>query len=260
MGETGLQRRARRALDRQLAYQRDKAEALRGHEAAIIAGMAEHSAAVREKLAAVRPISDAARVLEVGSGAHGLIFFFDAAERVGVDPLADHYRELFPAWQGHAPTIAAFGEALPFEDSSFDVVLSDNVVDHAENPRRIVEEMVRVLKPGGMLYFTVNVHHVIYHWAASIHAVWRSLGIPVEITPFADHTVHLTLDAARALFAGLPLRIADESDTVEETKRTNRTELRRHLGDQLKRWFFKNALWEVIAVKEETLAPAKRKS
>jgi SAM-dependent methyltransferase len=184
MGETGLQRRARRALDRQLAYQRDKAEGLRGHESAIMAGMAENSAAVREKLRKVRPIPPKARVLEVGSGAHGLIFFFDAAERVGLDPLADHYRELFPAWQSRARTIAAFGEALPFENATFDVVLSDNVVDHAENPRRIVEEMVRVLRPGGLLYFTVNVHHPLYHWAANIHAGWRALGISFEITPF----------------------------------------------------------------------------
>src|SRR3712207_7148876 len=50
------------------------------------------------------------------------------------------YAVLFPAWQGRARTIAAGGEALPFDDGAFDVVLCDNVVDHATNPRRIVEE------------------------------------------------------------------------------------------------------------------------
>jgi SAM-dependent methyltransferase len=255
MSETGLQRRARRALERQLDYQRKKADSLRGQEAEIMAGMAEYSASVRDKLAAIRPIPNAARVLEIGSGAHGLIFFFDAPERIGIDPLADHYRELFPAWQGRARTIAGFGEKLPFEDSSFDVVLSDNVVDHAENPRRIVEEIARVLRPGGLLYFTVNAHHPLYHWAASLHAGWRALAIPFEITPFADHTVHLTLDAAKALFAGLPLRMERESDAIAETRRAGRTEARRHAGDRLKRWFFKNALWEMIAVREEKLAP-----
>jgi SAM-dependent methyltransferase len=251
MGDSGLQRRARRALERQLDYQRKKADGLRGHEAEIMAGMASHSAAVRDKLTALRPIPDGARVLEVGSGAHGLIFFFDGGERVGVDPLADHYRELFPVWQERVTTIAAFGERLPFEDSRFDVVLSDNVVDHAENPRRIVEEMVRVLTPGGSLYFTVNVHHALYHWAAILHAGWRALGIPFEVTPFADHTVHLTLGAARNLLARLPLRIVSETDTVEETKQAGRAEAPRHAGDRLKRWFFKNALWEVIAIKEK---------
>jgi SAM-dependent methyltransferase len=248
--ETGLQRRARRALERQLDYQRRKSAAIKGREAEVVAAMAEHSSRVRDKLAAVHPIPARARVLEVGSGAHGLIFFFEGAERVGVDPLADHYRKLFPGWQQRVETIAAGGEDLPFGEASFDIVLCDNVVDHAEGPRRILAEIARVLKPGGLLYFTVNVHHPLYRWAARAHAGWRAVGIPFEITPFADHTVHLTLDSARKLFAGLPLRILRQSDTIEETRREGRTTPARHFGDRLKRWFFKNARWEVIAVRE----------
>lgn len=249
MHETGLQVRARRALERQLDYQRRKAGAIRGNEPATIARMAEHSASVRRKLEAVQPLPAHARVLEVGSGAHGLIFYFEAEERVGVDPLADEYRALFPAWQQRVRTIAAFGEQLPFEDASFDVVLCDNVVDHAQSPRGIVEEIARVLVPGGLLYFTVNVHHPLYHWAAQAHSAWRSIGIPVEIPPFADHTVHLTIDAAHGLFAGLPMKIAVASDTIDQTRREGQTLRARHAGDRLKRWFFKNARLEIIAAK-----------
>ena len=245
----GLKRRARRALERQLDYQIHKSQGIAGDEHPLMASMAERSAAVRRKLAAVQPIPKAARVLEVGSGAHGLIFFFDAPTKVGVDPLADHYRKLFSAWQGRARTIAAFGEQLPFEDDEFDIVLSDNVVDHAENPRRIAEEMVRVLKPGGLLYFAVNIHHSLYHWAASAHAAWRAVGVPFEITPFADHTVHLTLDSAQRLFAGLPVKIVRQSNDIAEARQQGRLVRARHPGDLLKRWFFKNAQWEMIAVK-----------
>jgi SAM-dependent methyltransferase len=145
-----------------------------------------------------------------------------------------------------ATTIAAFGEELPFDDAQFDIVLCDNVVDHAGDPRKIVEEIGRVLRPGGLLYFTVNIHHPIYHWAATAHAAWRSVGIPVEITPFADHTVHLTLPAARRLFAGLPFRPVSESDDIERVKRQGPDEVR-HLGDRLKHLFFKNARYELIA-------------
>lgn len=242
----GIEGRAKRALDRQLDYQRRKAATLRGHEQELMASMAARSAAVREKLSAIRPIPDDGRVLEVGSGAHGLIFFFDAGEGIGVDPLADHYRELFPAWQARVVTVAAFGEQLPFEDASFDIVLCDNVVDHAENPRRIVEEIARVLRPGGLLYFTVNVHHPVYHWAATAHSAWRAAGIPVEITPFADHTVHLTLKAVRRLFDGLPFNQLAHSDDIAEVKRQGPGKVR-HLGDRLKHLFFKNARYELIA-------------
>jgi SAM-dependent methyltransferase len=244
----GLQRRAERALERQLDYQREKAAAVRGREQSVVAAMIAHSADVRQKIEQVRSIPADARVLEVGSGAHGLIFFFGAKDGIGVDPLADHYANLFPQWQDLARTIAAPGEDLPFEAASFDVVLCDNVVDHAENPRRIIEEIGRVLAPGGTLYFEVNIHHPLYHIAATAHAGWRALGIPFEITPFADHTVHLTLQAARALFDGLPFRILEETNNVEEVKRQYPTV--RHAGDRLKRLFFKNAKYEVIAVRE----------
>jgi len=245
--ETAKQRRARRALERQLAYQRAKAAKARGHEQDYVEAMRQRSARVREKLERVRAIAPDARVLEVGSGAHGLVFFFGTTRGVGCDPLACDYAALFPAWQHRAQTIAAAGERLPFADASFDVVLCDNVVDHAEDPARIARELTRVLAPGGLLYFTVNFHHPLYSVAARVHSAWNAAGLGVEIGPFADHTVHLTLEAARALFDGLPLRVIDESGNVADAKRAASQRPPRHAGDRLKRIFFKNALYELVA-------------
>jgi SAM-dependent methyltransferase len=246
--QKGLQRRARRALQRQLDYQADKSRRFKGREPEMVAYMTRRAREARGRLEQAGPIAEDARVLEVGCGPMGLIFFFGARDGVGVDPLADHYRELFPAWFDRARTLAASGENLPFETASFDIVMCDNVVDHAEDPRRIVEEICRVLKPGGLLYFTVNVHHPFYHLAATVHAGWRALGLPFEIRPFADHTVHLTLPAARALFTGLPLTAISETKDVAELKR----QLRRNRGPApwLKRLFFKNGLYELVARRE----------
>jgi SAM-dependent methyltransferase len=249
-GETALQRRARRALERQLAYQRAKALKAAGHEQEYVEVMRKRSARVREKLERVRTIDGDARVLEVGSGAHGLVFYFGTTRGVGVDPLACDYAALFPAWQRRARTIAAAGERLPFADGAFDVVLCDNVVDHAEGPARIARELARVLAPGGLLYFTVNFHHAVYSVAARLHAAWNAAGLHFEIGPFADHTVHLTLEGARGLFDGLPLRVLSERDNVAEAKAAARHRPPRHAGDRLKRLFYKNALYEVIAERE----------
>jgi SAM-dependent methyltransferase len=155
------------------------------------------------------------------------------------------WRELFPRWQRRVRTIAAAGESLPFPDQSVDVVLCDNVVDHAESPSRIVRELTRILVPGGLFYFTVNTHHRVYAAAAGVHSTWRGLGIPYEIGPFADHTVHLTLEAADALFRDLPLQILSRTSSVAETLTKARKRPPRHLGDRLKRVFFKNALYEL---------------
>lgn len=245
---SGVERRAERALERQLAYQRKKARAVAGREAATVAHRKARALEVRSKLESVRAIRDEDRVLEVGCGAHGLIFFFGARDCVGVDPLAGHYAELFPQWQNRARTMVASGEDLPFPDASFDIVLCDNVVDHALSPRRILEEIARVLAPGGLFYFSVNVHHPVYHLAASAHAGWRALGVPFEITPFADHTVHLTPPAARRLFDGLPFRMVEHGDDVAEARR--RRPRIRHPGDWVKLLFFKNARYEAVAIRD----------
>lgn len=246
-GEATRRRLAQRALERQLAYQEHKAEHVRGREDEIIAAMMRSSMRVREKLETFQPIRAEARVVEVGSGAHGLIFYFGTEQRVGVDPLAVSYGNLFPRWQGRAHTIAAVGESLPFADRSFDVVLCDNVVDHAESPRRIAGELARILVPGGLLYFTVNIHHQVYALAAGVHSSWRAAGVPYEVGPFADHTTHLTLAAAAGLFADLPLQILSATSNIDEARARARKQPARHLGDRLKRVFFKNALYEMVA-------------
>jgi SAM-dependent methyltransferase len=243
------QRRARRALVRQLAYQREKARTLAGRAKDITADMQEASAHVRTRLELLRPIPDEARVLEVGSGAHGLIFYFGTHGAIGVDPLAHHYASLFSGWQSRVRTVSAFGEALPFADNSFDLVLCDNVVDHAESPARIVSEMARVLVPGGLLYFTVNVHHPFYSVASDVHAAWHRAGIDVDIGPFADHTVHLTLARARALFTGVPLLLLVDNHDIDKTRERERRSRPRHAGNLLKRVFFKNARYEAVAIR-----------
>ena len=244
---SATKRLAQRALERQLEYQERKSKHLNGREEEVIVAMRRSSKRVREVLETFQTIADDARVIEVGSGAHGLIFYFGAKHGVGVDPLAVSYRGLFPGWQNCAATIAAVGEQLPFANASFDVVLCDNVVDHAESPKQIVAELVRILKPGGLLYFTVNFHHAIYAVAAGLHSGWRGLGIPYEIGPFADHTTHLTLPRAAELFRDLPLEILSEKSNIEEARALARKRPARHMGDRLKRVFFKNALYEVVA-------------
>ena len=246
-GSAARQKLARRALERQLEYQQRKAEHVRGREDEVIAAMQRSSQRVREVLEAVQPIAVDARVIEVGSGAHGLIFYFGSTHGIGVDPLAVSYGRLFPQWQRCAKTIAAAGESLPFRDKSFDVVLCDNVVDHAESPSKIVSELTRILAPGGLFYFTVNIHHPVYAIAAGVHSGWRAVGVPYEVGPFADHTTHLTLDAAEKLFENLPLQILSAKNNVDEARARARKQPPRHVGDRMKRVFFKNALYEVIA-------------
>lgn len=54
----------------------------------------------------------------------------------------------------------ADGGAIPYPDDYFDIVFSDNVVEHLKNPIAVFGEIHRVLKPGGRFLFkTPNRNH-----------------------------------------------------------------------------------------------------
>jgi len=46
------------------------------------------------------------------------------------------------------------GNYLPAVDGSFDLVLIDNVIEHMYDPRKVLDECIRVLKKGGILAVT----------------------------------------------------------------------------------------------------------
>jgi SAM-dependent methyltransferase len=47
------------------------------------------------------------------------------------------------------------GKHFPFDDNSFDSVLSTQVLEHVPNPMEILNEIARVLKPGGYVMVSV---------------------------------------------------------------------------------------------------------
>jgi len=240
--------RGRRALARQLEYQEKKAAAFSESDD-MRRSIFLRAQLIRQKLSAIKPIAGSDKLLEVGSGAHGLIFGFGNNFAVGIDPLAVDYKRLFPAWQKNAVTAAAIGERLPFADASFEVVMSDNVIDHAEQPLKILEEIVRVLKPGGILYFTVNVHHPVYEIASRAHGLWNALGLKFELSPFADHTVHFTERRIRGAVSQLAIKSVSQSSTVSETRNAQRSSKNLRPQAILNKVFFKNALFELIAIR-----------
>lgn len=56
----------------------------------------------------------------------------------------------------------ALAEALPFADNSFDVVFSVAVLEHVQNLNKAMEESIRVLRPGGILWANIPNYNSIY--------------------------------------------------------------------------------------------------
>jgi SAM-dependent methyltransferase len=99
-------------------------------------------------------------VLDVGCGAGvDLVRFAKGGAIVtGVD-LTESAIELAKAniaQQGLTADLrVANGEALPFVDKSFDLVFAHGVVQYTADDRKLVAEVRRVLKPGGLAIFQV---------------------------------------------------------------------------------------------------------
>jgi SAM-dependent methyltransferase len=62
--------------------------------------------------------------------------------------------ELFFRSVPAAGAVLADGYWLPVRDGAADVVFSSNVLEHAPDPIGLIEEMIRVTRPGGLVYLS----------------------------------------------------------------------------------------------------------
>jgi len=86
-------------------------------------------------------------VLDLGCGVGHSYHLLEPRETIGVDIDAG-------ALEGQdRETVVADMRDLPFDDASFGSVLSVQSVEHVPNPERVLEEVARVLEPGGVAVF-----------------------------------------------------------------------------------------------------------
>jgi SAM-dependent methyltransferase len=92
-------------------------------------------------------------VIDVGGGA-GL--FTAAFRTLGADCylFEPDQAELLSRGAAPAGALLADGFWLPVADGSADVCFSSNVLEHVADPPGLIEEMIRVTKPGGLIYLS----------------------------------------------------------------------------------------------------------
>ncbi len=132
--------------------------------------------------------------------------------RVGLE--VEHERAVAALARADA-IVLGVGEQLPFADDSFDLILSNEVIEHVADDRAAVAEMARVARPGGRIvifapnrWYPVEQHGV--YWRGEYHFGNKPL---VNYLPnplrnrLAPHVRAYTGRGLRDLFDGLPLRL-----------------------------------------------------
>ena len=75
-------------------------------------------------------------------------------------------------------------DALPFTDNEFDLILSLAVIEHISNVSNYMSEIIRVLKPGGILYLTTPNFRYCYK---------SFFDDPTHVRPYTDKSIERLL-------------------------------------------------------------------
>jgi len=136
--------------------------------------------------------------VDVGCGTRGLIAVVQARHKIGVDPLLEkipyaELREVLPAGCYYR---FDKGEQIGLPDHFAEVVACNNVLNHVEDPEKVIKEMHRLLKPGGRLLLQVfiqkeNIGHTHSFTPAQIDELLQPYFEPLHVAhekvcPIAD--------------------------------------------------------------------------
>lgn len=133
-------------------------------------------------------------------------------QRFGLELERDRAVKALPSASGIAQGV---GENLPFMDGTFDLILSNEVIEHVADDARYAAEMVRVARPGGRLVlFCPNRWYPVEQHGIFWHGRYKFGNIPlVNYLPdrwrdrLAPHVRTYTKRSLLRLFQPLPVRI-----------------------------------------------------
>ncbi len=148
------------------------------------------------------------RVLDLGAGTGAAVPLFGDRQVVALDPVSQML-DLNPT----AARVVGRGEGLPFREASFDSVFSAFVFRNLDSVETTLEEIARVLRPGGSAG-VVGLTRPKGKMAASLHRAGSAIVVPMAgalINAVDEYRyLHRSLDKLpppEQLFADPPLRV-----------------------------------------------------
>jgi ubiquinone/menaquinone biosynthesis C-methylase UbiE len=165
-------------------------------------------------------------VLEVGCGlgTDGINFARAGAAYTGIDlteASIELVRRRFEIEGLNADLKVADAESLPFTDASFDLVYSHGVLHHTPDTERAIDELYRVLRPGGVAMVMLY-HKNSYNYYVNIMAL-RRMGARLLRFDWGPRLVHKItgededrLQKLQQLYRRDPKRMLDRAEFLNQ--------------------------------------------
>ena len=136
---------------------------------------------VVEKINKIKKIKGM-NVLEIGCGYGALLSLINdrGAKAIGTeaDEKSLEISKKFLKGRKNVKVLKAKNETLDFKDSTFDIVILFDVIEHVKNPKKMLSECMRVLKKGGILYSEFTPYY-----SLTGHHLYDISKLPIHILP-----------------------------------------------------------------------------
>jgi len=122
------------------------------------------------------------KIINIGSGANIIredIINVDCAKYPGVSVVAD-------------------ARNLPFEDNSIDAVICESLLEHVKDPQVVINQIYRVLKPGGMIYISTP-FIIPFHSSPYDFYRWTDAGLRELLKDFQEQELKILIGPTNAL-------------------------------------------------------------
>lgn len=101
------------------------------------------------------------RILEIGAGEGDIVAVLAHYGTVTALDMSTEALERIPSHL-HVKKTTGDAVALPFPDHAFDAICLFDVLEHIQDDTKAIQEALRVLKPGGLLFVTVPLHQRLF--------------------------------------------------------------------------------------------------
>ena len=149
-------------------------------------------------------------LLDIGCGLHPILPHYvkhlKLENYLGIEPLQARVERAFPCFTG------VLAESIPLVDDCAAAAAFATSLDHIEDPKKAISEVLRVLKPGAPLYFWLGVHDphllaeaktfgVVHNHSSGLRKFARIIAAPLEHL----HLIRKMRSQADKLAKGIPL-------------------------------------------------------